>query len=471
VKSREYVDSNYESFVTTGTLTIDKTGGGRKILGTGALRPIDGQGLLIHYTLDDQSFTTNVKNSGQFAKYYWGLPSRISPVLGIIGNAARFSGGIPPLSSYLTTPGGTSESHLNPIVGSMARSLACWIKTTSAEISTLVSLGTGTGEFVLRLNKGFPQAVGNNGRSVQVTSGTAVNDGQWHHVLANYPGGDAKTDRISLYVDSVQRQTTASNPIGGISTSIWGGITIGANQQKSNSVSGLLDDCGVWSSSLSQGMISALYRAGRDPTIKFDAAIMDRAFSVFRTMEPGVAAGKTWYYSSGIPGSSGTMTKYPTGDYTIVLNDQGEGVTTFYTPRNLVVNAGFENNVKAWSGVGPGLITPDSRSGQKALFFRSDVEFNNYLFQDIFDISAGSYKAAIWYKQIDPMRWAQLGIKVLDGSGKVLVVRNVALNARGAWAQAVIDNISVRAGEHIQLNVWIKAGAGGSLYLDDAVFN
>jgi hypothetical protein len=87
----------------------------------------------------------------------------------------------------------------------------------------------------------------------QITSGTAYNDNQWHHIAAVI---DASSG-MSLYVDNALVGTNAQNYITNSS-----GRNLNIGTYSTSYFSGSIDEIGVWSRALSSGEVAQLYTSG-----------------------------------------------------------------------------------------------------------------------------------------------------------------------------------------------------------------
>ena len=478
IRLREYQDDSRRNYVTTGRMVITKSGGKTQFSGFDRLTPIDRDGLLIGYNLNNSNFSDKIANDGQFSKYYYGLATKVSSSPGILGNSGSFSGLQPSYILMPSVPSASVPRLLNPIVEDTPRTVACWVNTTEQAKGTLIALSKGWGAFTLQLTDGIPSVVANGATVKGAASAPLINDGRWHHVAASYPGYGAKAERVRLYVDGTEIPSSVDRPGTVINTWPGYGITIGADiatQPPRSGYTGWLDDCGAWASALSDGMIAAINNSARDPAVKLDAATIDKVFSVFRTNTPSNILGKTWYRTDALPGIPGTITKYPSGDYTLVLTDDGKGVTTLPpsppTRTNLLANPAFEAGLSGWKGTPVGKSTTDAHSGASGVLFSTVAGFKGGFYQKLSGLSAGIYDASIWHKQVGSVSYSHLGVKVINAEGSVL--RNVTkrLSGAGNWNETVISDIAVKAGEGILFNVWMEVGPGGGVYLDDAAFS
>ena len=176
-----------------------------------------------------------------------GTPSGVSYVTGLVGTqAAAFNG----TSSYIQIPRSISNDF----------SLTFWVKTTQTGGTPGWASGNGlvdgtvagqTNDFGVSLvgaNAGF--GVGNP--DTTITSTTAINDGQWHHVAATRTSGGGA---MNLYVDGVW-QAGASGPTGTRNTPPV--LRLGGLQTGGNFFSGTLDDVRLYGSSLNGSQVAAL---------------------------------------------------------------------------------------------------------------------------------------------------------------------------------------------------------------------
>ena len=158
------------------------------------------------------------------------LATNVTYAPGKIGSgAAQFTGN----NSYLVIPRSISNSF----------SITCWIKTTTTGGGSQWWAGKGivdgevqgsTSDFGLSL-VGGAAALGIGNPDTTITSTSLINDGQWHHLAANW---NALTGLMQLYVDG-QLQATTIGPtgtrsappnlrIGSIQTGYAGGYLAGA---------------------------------------------------------------------------------------------------------------------------------------------------------------------------------------------------------------------------------------------------
>jgi len=316
--SREKKYENDFQFQSTGQLVIDKTSGEKVISSSGALTPVDREGLLVHYGFEDPDPVDRISNTGSFGPgILYGNNSGLKITDGIIGQGVEFPAGA---EAYSKSFG------VNPFHADMARTFACWIKTGSSEKMTLITTGKGT--FTLRLDKGLPTIVADD-NTITVSDGeNTLNDNKWHHIAVTFPGKGHILKDICLYVDGKKRDLKASIGNAGLNTSPDGFFIIGSSgDMKSDFFVGSMDEVSAWSSALTESMIRVLYNSAATQEEKYDAASIDSLFRIFRAKGKGKAlGGQTWSYYSDLEGDPGTFMKTRNRVNSLVLGQEGEGL-------------------------------------------------------------------------------------------------------------------------------------------------
>lgn len=157
--------------------------------------------------------------------------------------------------------------------GTGNRSVSLWVKPTAAS-AYVASMGGGTSpsfnQWSIYINSDYTKlGVDNNGNGAVGTSFTAINDGNWHHIVATWDGSNT-----NFYVDGTARGSVANAtvPVNTTNTYFNIGNRVAYNDGK---VSGMIDEVGVWSKALSTTEISDLYNSGNgqtmNPPIEFDS--------------------------------------------------------------------------------------------------------------------------------------------------------------------------------------------------------
>lgn len=125
-----------------------------------------------------------------------------------------------------------------------------------------------------------------------VTDGTGSLDGSWHHLAGVY---DAAAATVKIYTDGVLDGSGSVTGSQGVETDylFMGIVSNGTAAGGLNGFSGSLDDVRVYSRSLSDGEVSALYReslAGYPGCLRRVRAAAPKAAAAFR---PWLAAGRS----------------------------------------------------------------------------------------------------------------------------------------------------------------------------------
>ena len=174
--------------------------------------------------------------------------NNVTFVAGKVGaQAAQFDGA----TSYLQIPASVANDF----------SIACWVKTTAAGGAGQWWNGLGLvdgeipgamADFGLSLI-GNKAAFGVGNPDTTITSTSAINDGQWHHVAATRNNASGA---MKLYVDGVL-QALANGPAGtrGAPT----GLRIGSLQPGGGFFSGTMDDVRLYNYQLGASQIAALF--------------------------------------------------------------------------------------------------------------------------------------------------------------------------------------------------------------------
>jgi hypothetical protein len=196
------------------------------------------------------------------------------------------------------------------IVSNNAVTIACWVKTTGAGYRYIChDMEFGGSEEILAMviwNDGTFQYA--NGDSLWRSSGIAVNDGSWHHVVAQQRG-----TTWTLYVDGIVRTT-------GETTTLEQSQYVGRPNDPVNYwFVGDVDDFRIYSSILTSNEVFNLYNAGNG-TEGNDTV----AFPVHLTMNDN-AANTTVVNSNGVnaTAAANTSTKSQSGKVGTSLNFNG----------------------------------------------------------------------------------------------------------------------------------------------------
>lgn len=156
---------------------------------------------------------------------------------------------------------------------STAFSVACWMNQTTSvatvyPLTILCKNGSSRNTFGLVMNNTSIEFFVHDGSYNQYSTGSTCSNGTWFHYAVTYDGTNFK-----CYVNGslVLTQTRAMSTFVDAAT---GGFGLGAFRSNSSSSaywSGLIDEVGVWKSTLSGSDISSLYNGGTGIQYPFSA--------------------------------------------------------------------------------------------------------------------------------------------------------------------------------------------------------
>ncbi|MCK5175413.1 MAG: hypothetical protein KAR47_18610, partial [Planctomycetes bacterium] len=329
--------------ILLGTLTIDKSGGADAVItATGQLKPIDPEGLNVHYPFDNvvaaETILTGIasrvsntncgmafENLGGFSNEYTAWTKNTSVGDGLIKGCVEMTSG----KSVL------GVSSMGPVSHSHPRTIGMWIRTTSSKRQILFNTTSFWGKsrefFNLSLNNGKFEVMLSKGK-MKVARGSTINDGSWHHVAATVPAQGAALDDVKLYIDGVLQtdvKTLGGSSIVNTSQANWMGIGIllaqsGFKLDKQLGMTdyeGGLDDFALWTRALSDVETRAVVRGAA--TRGYNASAMEQLFTLNKAQTGKVTiGGDTWTYD---PAASGTPGEFEVGGNTITLNLGGSG--------------------------------------------------------------------------------------------------------------------------------------------------
>ena len=184
------------------------------------------------------------------------------PPTGIVNTASLNFDGV---GTYVNTP-------YAGIGGNAPRTVAFWLKGTSAASHGIVAWGNSTTngtKWHVRLNdnanNGPVGAVRTETQGDFTIATTPLNDGNWHHVASVYPDGGGELGTVLHYVDGVLEAAGGNNgSVQAVNTSTSNDpVTIGRRTQGAaqNYFNGLLDDVRIYDRALSGQEIADLMGA------------------------------------------------------------------------------------------------------------------------------------------------------------------------------------------------------------------
>ncbi|MDH3975628.1 MAG: LamG domain-containing protein [Deltaproteobacteria bacterium] len=150
-------------------------------------------------------------------------------------------------------------------VGDNDLSISCWIKTTDASYSNIISKGkSGDYSWLININP----ATGGKLRFVLFqpdantylypVSTTDINDGNWHHILCIF---DQSAETAAIYIDGIL-EVLDNSPTGTFNKTSTANFRFGTMDDGSGPYGGLLDEVNIWSRALSDGGVAVGQTAG-----------------------------------------------------------------------------------------------------------------------------------------------------------------------------------------------------------------
>ena len=202
-----------------------------------------------YYQFEDNSYDSANENDGI---EYGG----ISYVNGVSGQAAEFDG----IDDYIHIP---YAAMLHP----STFTLSAWFKTEDSGWGTIITSDPNSG----RCNHGYELSVLNGmGRFgvdpsyncesyPSVTSDNALNDGEWHHIVAMYDSS------LTLYVDGIQQYQTDSSTYNATNSFLRIGMTLDTYRTDQRFFNGSIDELRLYDRTLSSSEIQQLYSLAPEP--------------------------------------------------------------------------------------------------------------------------------------------------------------------------------------------------------------
>ncbi|MEZ5302219.1 MAG: LamG-like jellyroll fold domain-containing protein [Verrucomicrobiales bacterium] len=287
--------------------------------------------LKVHWQLDETSGAVAADSSGNGIDGAWQGPGADAgwvPGGGVDGGGSVSFSGVKP-DSFIT-------SSFSAVSGAPF-TISAWVKTAAAGNNGAVYLGDGGfGDryYVVRVRDGFGWANARNTSEVNATGSTAINDGQWHHLVGVYAGN---ADR-KIYVDGVLEASSTTN-VNAVTLNRFGigALTRNTPYNPADMFTGEMDDVALWDRAFSAADVAAaraliLLGAG-------DAADVDPLMAAFGSQGTAAIAGRTWEYATGLAGALGAFGgSLATGDAFVVLDAAGNGMRVGSEPGDPVVN-------------------------------------------------------------------------------------------------------------------------------------
>lgn len=197
---------------------------------------------------------------------------------GTLGTGVTLAPGTCSSSPYVSVAGATTATiaSATSLTAPTTFSLEAWVRTTSTTGGRIVGFGTSstgastTTDRQLFLAPNGKAVFGYTATTAQtIASNAAINDGQWHHVVATMEGGIiGLLGGGRLYVDGVAQTATTSVAPSTLPSGYWRGgydavSGYGTLTPTTASLTGSIDDIAVYTTALSAARVSAHFTAGR----------------------------------------------------------------------------------------------------------------------------------------------------------------------------------------------------------------
>ena len=146
-------------------------------------------------------------------------------------------------------------------VGSSARSLEVWFKTTTATAQPLFNYGTSgsLSQFAVYLAGNQVQVKDGTDPLLTVTAASSLSDGAWHHLVVTYDGATS----LAVYVDGAAVGSTQTTT--GVLATVLDvtGLEVGRdNASTPVFFNGTLDEAAIYSAALTPARVAAHFAAG-----------------------------------------------------------------------------------------------------------------------------------------------------------------------------------------------------------------
>ena len=237
-------------------------------------------------------------------------------------------------------------------------SVEAWVRTSSTRGGKIIGSDNNPGFFQTPTpdrhlylgNDGRVNFGVNAGSNVLVTSPSAINDNQWHHVVGTFAAGTMR-----LYVDGVE--VGSRSGIGNLRSynGVWrvgGGTLQGwSSRPSSDNLAGTIDEPAVYSVAIPADVVRRHFDVGRTgappnqaPTASFTATPTNLTVAVdgrASTDADGTIAAYAWNFGDGSTGTGATTSRTygAAGTYTVTLTVTDDDGATATTTRSVTVTA------------------------------------------------------------------------------------------------------------------------------------
>jgi len=146
--------------------------------------------------------------------------------------------------------------------GATAFTISAWFKydTANPNYSTIIQQEyTVAGDNYLatvRLSNTSTPQISN--RNVTLTDTTALNSGQWYHIVSVF---DGSSQTLTMYIDGTQVAQNTSAGSSMLTSASGSKCIIGANANNDRFLDGSIDEVGIWDTALTSTQVSEIYNA------------------------------------------------------------------------------------------------------------------------------------------------------------------------------------------------------------------
>ena len=187
-------------------------------------------------------------------------------------------------------------------------------------------IGNGGGGWGVRSNGSAPQITTFGVKDYDGTAGT-LTAGMWHHLVVVL---DSAND-AHFYVDGAPAGISLhnANALGSAASFAIGAVSPG---NASESMSGLIDDVGVFSTSLTATEVAAIYNLAVEPGLEYDLGKVNTLLEAFDNGDSLVEIdGVLWGAATGLGGADGEVVDLGDGNFSVNLGN-GVGFQTVEIP-------------------------------------------------------------------------------------------------------------------------------------------
>ena len=278
----------------------------------------------LHWKLDETSgaVAADASGNGRDATYFQGLSETAEPSWlpegGVAGGAVNFAN----IDDEVLR---SSEEIFSDT--DVPFTISIWVNTVSSSNDTVATLSDGSGNvyYTVQVVGGQARLTARSGASDQLNSGVAVNDGEWHHIVATF----VSLSERRIYVDGFLEGEDFDEVFGPLPFR----FSIGALDRNAvnDEYDGLIDDVTLYTEVLDEVTIGALFSIGK--ISGGDATLLDPFIEAFNTQSDITIGTVTWRYNADIGGDPGEVGgDLAFGDAFVVLDEFGAGMEITEAP-------------------------------------------------------------------------------------------------------------------------------------------